>query len=231
MRTISVRRRYLLYHPEVIFLILLLIPSCATIRVNQDMPIKDGVQYGVSSWYGEDFHGKPTASSVIYDMYGLSAAHRTLPLGTVARVKNLKNGKEVEVVINDRGPFIDGRILDLSFGAAKRLDMVEDGLADIRLEVIGRDSSYIRTVKITDSGTGVFVIQVGSFLDISNAKRLETALGWENSNVYIEEALLNNSIYYRVRIGKYAERDSALMVAEKLAEEGYPVWVTRADKD
>lgn len=228
------KSRYLLNrssHLIAFFILLPLISSCATTRVISETPLEDSIQYGVASWYGEDFHGKPTASGVIYDMYGLSAAHRTLPLGTIARVKNLKNNREVEVVINDRGPFIDGRILDLSFGAARELDMVEDGLADIRLEVIGRDPSYIRTVKVTDSGTGAFVIQVGSFLDLSNARRLKTALGWKNSNVYIEEVFLRGSTYYRVRVGRYAERASALIDAERLAEEGYPVWVTRTGKD
>lgn len=92
---------------------------------------------GIASWYGDDFHGWVTASGDIYDMYALTGAHRTLPLGTVVRVTNVVNGRRVEIRINDRGPYVKGRILDLSYGAAERLDMVEQGISAVYLEVIG----------------------------------------------------------------------------------------------
>jgi len=91
---------------------------------------------GTASFYGPGFHGKKTASGERFDMYGLSAAHRTLPFGTVLRVTNLANGKTVEVRVNDRGPFKRGRVLDLSVGAARRLDMVGTGTARVRCEVV-----------------------------------------------------------------------------------------------
>ena len=90
----------------------------------------------LTSWYGGKFHGRKTANGEVYDMYGLSAAHKTLPLGTVVLVSNPQNGRQVELRINDRGPYIEGRSLDLSFGAAKRLDIVKQGVASLLVKVI-----------------------------------------------------------------------------------------------
>ncbi|MFQ5900052.1 MAG: septal ring lytic transglycosylase RlpA family protein [Thermodesulfobacteriota bacterium] len=213
--------------PLFLFITFLLLPSCASIKTYTEPPIENGIQYGVASWYGDKFHGRPTASGVIYDMYGISAAHKTLPLGTIVRVKNIKNGKEIEVVINDRGPFVDGRILDFSFGAAEKVDMVKDGLTPIRLEIIGRDPSYIKGIEVGNSDKGEdFVVQVGSFTDHINADRLKTVLEWGYGNVHIEEAAASGTTYYRVRIGPYTDRTDAMKQARRLAEEGYNVWVT-----
>lgn len=93
---------------------------------------------GIASWYGDDFHGWVTASGEIYDMHTLTAAHRTLPLGTIVRVTNVVNGRHVVIRINDRGPYVNGRILDVSYAAAKRLDMLRDGISAIQLEVVGQ---------------------------------------------------------------------------------------------
>ncbi len=97
---------------------------------------KDAFQVGFASYYAHKFHGRPTASGEIYNMYGLSAAHRELPLGTVIHVTHLGNGRNVKVTVNDRGPFVEGRILDLSLGAARRLDMVEEGVARVKIRII-----------------------------------------------------------------------------------------------
>ena len=91
---------------------------------------------GIASWYGEDFHGKLTANGETYDMHDLTAAHKTLPLGTIVRVTNLDNGKSVNVRINDRGPYIEGRMIDLSFAAAKKLNFSHLGTARVKLKVI-----------------------------------------------------------------------------------------------
>jgi len=93
-------------------------------------------QVGVASYYADEFHGRPTASGEIFDMNGLSCAHRTLPLGTRVRVTNLDNGKSVELPVNDCGPFVEGRIIDLSKGAAEKLGMIESGTAIVKIEVI-----------------------------------------------------------------------------------------------
>ena len=93
-------------------------------------------QIGLASYYAHKFHGRQTANGEIFDMYGLSAAHRELPLGTVIRVTHLGNGRSLELRVNDRGPFIPGRILDLSLGAAQRLQMVDEGVAEVRIDII-----------------------------------------------------------------------------------------------
>ena len=100
---------------------------------------KENFEYdetGIGSWYGTKFHGRKTANGEIYDMNGLSAAHRELPLGTMIRVTHLGNGKSVTLKVNDRGPFIEGRILDLSLGAARKLEMIEAGVAKVMIEIV-----------------------------------------------------------------------------------------------
>ncbi len=208
-----------------------ILSSCATTNGYKQGRTQDGVEYGLASWYGKDFHGRPTASGEIYDMYGLSAAHRSLPLGTRLKVKNLNNSREVEIVVNDRGPFVDGRIIDLSYGAAKRLDMVDEGVVPVRIEVIGRDDGYVRKVKVEGDGAEGFTIQVGSFSDRANAERLKTVLGWRYSDVYISDVVIDGNIHYRVRIGMYKDKDSAVRAAQRLADEGYPVWVTGRSRE
>ena len=114
-------------------------PATDSEKTAADAPVistKDAFQVGFASYYAHKFHGRPTASGEIYNMYGLSAAHRELPLGTVIHVTHLGNGRNVKVTVNDRGPFVEGRILDLSLGAARRLDMVEEGVARVKIRII-----------------------------------------------------------------------------------------------
>lgn len=107
--------------------------------------VKSGeVLRGVSSWYGPNFHGKLTANGEVHDMYGVTAAHKTLTLNTVVRVTNLDNGKSLILRINDRGPYVDGRILDCSFGAAKKLGFHEQGTANVEIKIIEEgDGEYM----------------------------------------------------------------------------------------
>ena len=106
------------------------------------------VMKGVSSFYAEDFHGKLTANGEVYDMYGLTAAHKTLPLNTIVRVTNLVNNKSLILRINDRGPYVKGRILDCSYGAAKKLDFIVQGTTDVKIEVIEwGDNKYMKHLK------------------------------------------------------------------------------------
>ena len=99
-------------------------------------PSQKWYQEGVASYYGRKFHGRRTANGERYDMYGVSAAHKTLPFGTIVLVRNMKNGRELKVRINDRGPFVKGRIIDLSYGAAKKLGMIQDGIVAVRIRII-----------------------------------------------------------------------------------------------
>src|SRR2546426_12073593 len=111
--------------------------GCALVRAPAPPPITDGVQVGVASWYGPGFHGNRSANGEIYDQYELTAAHPSLPLGTRVMVTNLENGRAVQVRINDRGPFVGGRAIDLSYAAARTIGMVGPGTVRVRVEVLG----------------------------------------------------------------------------------------------
>ncbi len=126
---------------------------------------------GIASWYGPDFHGRKTSNGEYYDMYAMTAAHKTLPMNTMVRVKNLRNGKEVVVRINDRGPFVKNRIIDLSYAAARKIGMIAQGTAPVEIEVLGFDKtiasleSSVRGVELKD-----FAVQIGAFRRMEGAK-------------------------------------------------------------
>jgi len=177
--------------------------------------IKD-VQYGVASWYGSDFHGKPTSSGEIYDMYQLTCAHNTFPLGTTVMVTNLENGRSLELKVNDRGPFVKERIIDLSYAAAQILGIWEKGTALVKVEVVGPLIEQIQR----------FTLQVGSFVDEVNAQKLADQLRKNFENVYVTTVETLTQKYYRVRVGQFETRESALSFAEKLSQMGLKVLVT-----
>jgi rare lipoprotein A len=174
------------------------------------------VQYGIASWYGRDFHGKPTSSGEIYDMHQLTCAHKTLPLGTTVMVTNMENGKSLELKVNDRGPFVKERIIDLSYAAAKILGMWEKGTAYVKVEVIG---SLIEQVQ-------QFTVQVGSFIDEANARKLAEELKRNFENVYITTVETLTQKYHRVRVGQFETEEPALNIADKLSQMGFKVLVT-----
>ncbi len=184
-----------------------------------------GVQRGIASWYGPDFNGKLTASGEVYDMNALTAAHKTLPLGTIVDVENLENGRHVRLTINDRGPFVRGRIIDLSYRGARELGMVKKGTARVRVTPIGRDERYVKYIRVSRSsgtGTGLYTVQTGAFTSRENAERLLRALGAEGlKGAYISRAKVSGRVFYRVRAGDFASRDNALEKARALAYEGY----------
>jgi rare lipoprotein A len=175
-----------------------------------------GVQQGIASWYGADFHGKQTSSGEIYDMYQLTCAHNTLPLGTMVMVTNLENGRSVELKVNDRGPFVKGRIIDLSYAAARMLDVHEQGTAMVRVEVIGPAPELVQR----------FTVQVGSFVDETNARNLADQLRKDFDNIQITTLETPSQKYHRVRVGQFDTRESALITAEKLSRMGFKVLVT-----
>ncbi|HYM34152.1 MAG TPA: septal ring lytic transglycosylase RlpA family protein [Steroidobacteraceae bacterium] len=155
---------------------------------------------GVASWYGPGFHKERTATGDPYDMYAMTAAHKTLPLPCYARVTNLKNGKTVIVRINDRGPFKDDRIIDLSFTAASKLDMIRDGTALVDLQVVNADGGP--ALPIAPPNNGPLYVQAGAFGDEANAARLLARLhdaGLSQAFVRKDSRNLN-----RVRIGPIA---------------------------
>ncbi|MEW6684367.1 MAG: septal ring lytic transglycosylase RlpA family protein [Nitrospirota bacterium] len=178
----------------------------------------------VASWYGEPFHGRLTASGERYDMHGFTAAHRSLPFGTRLRVTNPETGQSGVVTVTDRGPFIRGRHLDLSYGAAQEIGLVSAGVGRVKVEVLDRDTRYQK--RVTEGPTlvgsnGSFAIQFGAFQDFDNAARLKRALELEARGVTITQATVDGIVYYRVRLGPFASRDGAISRARAFAEEGY----------
>lgn len=159
-------------------------------------------------------------------MYDLTCAHKKYPFGTIVRVTNLSNGKNEVCVINDRGPYFWFRKLDLSYGVAKKIDFVEQGVGDVQIEVLGRDYGYAKYVEYgTLNNAKALTIQVGSFRDKNIAKGLKAALKLNYKNVYISSSIEDNEKYYKVRIGKFKNRATALKVAAQVAEEGYNVMI------
>jgi len=183
-----------------------------------------------ASWYGREFHGKPTASGETYNMFALTCAHRDYPLGTKLKVSNPSNGSEVDCIVNDRGPFVEGRDLDLSYAAAKRIGLIGPGVAPVDIEPVGRYTRYVREVKYGRLEGSTVTIQVGSFKDESNARRLKQGLEFHYGNVYIMKIAIGKVNYHRVRIGKFKNSDEALKLADTLAKEGYSVMITKFEQ-
>ncbi len=193
-------------------------------------------EVGLASWYGREFHGQRTASGAIYNMHQPTAAHRTLPLPTLARVTNLENGRSTRVRINDRGPFVDTdkRIIDLSYEAARRLGIDETGIARVRVVALkgpSRLTSSTRTSQATggtqkpSSGPGdaALYLQIGAFRQASNAMHLKKRLrGMELGRVVITLGHYEGDPLYRVRIGPLASVTTADRLAQHLRQKGMP---------
>jgi len=167
---------------------------------------------GVASWYGKKFHGRMTSNQEPYDMYGMTAAHKTLPLPTYVRVRNLKNNRSIVVRVNDRGPFIDNRLIDLSYSAALKLDMVQAGTGLVEVTAISYDEPAPRRTTSTNGNTpraepasDIFV-QVGAFGELKNARRRFSLLrdsGFRSTFVHTDKNV--SPTLYRVRIGPISD--------------------------
>ncbi|NOZ25952.1 MAG: septal ring lytic transglycosylase RlpA family protein [Nitrospirae bacterium] len=208
--------------PVVFIVVVLLLQACASSR----QEVRPEGRYMVASWYGKKFHGRLTASGERYNMYAHTAAHKTLPFGTKLRITNPENGRSVVVKVNDRGPFIRGRDIDLSYGAAKKIGLIGRGTARVRVDYLGRETSPVRRVKYAYSSKGPFTIQIASFRAYRNAEDLKSELSRTYRNVYIQKISIKGRRYYRVMVGKFSDRRNAERVAEKLAGEGHRVLVT-----
>ena len=184
-------------------------------------PVAPGyTEEGNASWYGAPFNGHRSSNGEIYDMYKLTAAHRTLPFDTMVRVTNLNNGKSTTVRITDRGPFVDNRIIDLSLAAAREIESIGPGVVPVHLEVLGN----------VDVTAGFFTIQVGAFHDRANAERLRERLAVSYSPSFIQQYDSPNGVFYRVRVGKISGEDEARDFGEQLrAKEGFDPFVVRLD--
>lgn len=166
------------------------------------MATADGyLERGIASWYGPTFHGELTSMGEKYDMYAMSAAHKTLPLPAYARVTNLRNGKSVVVRINDRGPFVANRIIDLSYTAAARLDMLRDGtsMVEVRTLIPGQPDPLTRSAQLPPQQ---LYVQAGAFSDPKNADRLVERLRASGmTNASISARPDGKPAMYRVRVG------------------------------
>ncbi len=202
------------------------------------------IERGTASWYGEKFHGRRTSSGEPYDMYAMTAAHRTLPLPTYVRVTNLDNGRSVVVKVNDRGPFHGNRLIDLSYAAAAKLDMLQKGTAPVEVRAIdpARPETGPKAAVVVSPGSAAatappspattagmaeersshFYIQTGAFSDQRNAEMLRSALSESGTgDVHIlESATAGGRILYKVRVGPLTDLDNALRLKERLAASG-----------
>jgi len=187
------------------------------------------IETGKASWYGEDFHGHPTSSGEIYDMYKKTAAHKTLPIGTYVKVINLENNKSTIVRINDRGPFVKGRIIDLSYGAAKEIDIAIPGSADVKIIALGKEIGELKSedgsiplLDIKDFETGEFTVQVGAFKEKDNAlnlaERLKVIFDYVNIMEYIDK---DNQIFFRLHISKSTTLAKAGEIEKRLEGMGF----------
>jgi len=186
---------------------------------------------GLASWYGDPFHGRKTANGETYDMHGVSAAHKTLPFNTVVKVRNLDNGREIQVRINDRGPFVRDRVIDLSYGAAKQIGLVGPGTARVDLIALGAVSNADEPVTAkrdyapVDYSSVKFTFQVGAFRDRGNAEMLRLKMSHAYPNAHVSTADTGDGLYYRVRVGEFASLEEARRGEEILLRQGYPAFV------
>lgn len=185
----------------------------------------------MASWYGPRFIGHLTASGRRFSGTGRTAAHPTLPFGTILKVTNLSSGVSTVVTVNDRGPFKRGRCLDLSYRAARDIGLIGPGSGLVRFRVIGRDSSYSGSVRYAGPGPGPRTVQAGSFHELADALRLKSILRIDYAGVHLHMVRdLRGRALYRVDIGKFADKKAAGPVASRLAAEGYRVLITKYEK-
>ena len=186
---------------------------------------KGYVETGMASWYGKKFHGRKTASGEVYDMEKFTAAHRTLPLGTYVKVKRTDGrGDSVVVKVNDRGPFVDNRILDLSKAGARQLDMLDEGVARVTVTALGeevfRGRSGVTLRPRSDYSSGSFSIQVGAFTVKENAQRLaaESKQTYGAADITLFDR--GDEVFFRVRVGRFQTREEAERFRDKLLGAG-----------
>ncbi len=169
------------------------------------------VEEGLASWYGHPYHGRPTANGEIYDMEKMTAAHRTLPFNTWVKVTNMENKRETKLRINDRGPFIEGRIIDLSRVGAEAIAMLGPGTAVVRIEVV--ESPPGASIEAR------YGVQVGAFKVVANAERLRQELSKSYRDVIVVVYDAPDALYYRVRVGRAPTIEEAQKLAGQLRRE------------
>lgn len=190
------------------------------------IPSADGyVESGIASWYGSDFHGRRTSNGEIYDMHEITAAHKLLPMQTMLLVQNLENGKQTIVRVNDRGPFIQGRIIDLSYGSAIKIGLIPSGIARVKITALGEgkktSSGEIIFTKHVNLRTGEYFVQIGSFLQKHNAIKLQDKFRKARHNAVITQAQVKGKLFYRVQVYVGKTLNGARRSEESLLAKGY----------
>lgn len=195
------------------------------------LPTSEGyLERGVASWYGPDFHGGSTSMGEPYDMYAMTAAHPTLPLPAYVRVTNLANGRSVVVRVNDRGPFKKNRIIDMSYAAATRLDMVREGTAMVEVAAVGPASVAPQPPTLAAGGRQHFYAQAGAFSDAGNAERLQAALAAAGvAPVAVVKGLSGGREVHRVRVGPLDSVEAYDAAVERLRAAGVAQVVLAVD--
>lgn len=189
----------------------------------------DFTETGIASWYGNKFHGNPTASGEIYNMYDMTAAHKTLPLGTRVRVTNLENNRSIVVRVNDRGPFVDNRVIDLSYLAASKIGIAQTGLGRVRITALDKNDKQSQTSRPDlaeaamppDADQPHYTLQMGSFTSRENAVNLREALSSKYQPARIVIFHDNDQTFYRVRLGRYSSREEGERARQKMLTEGF----------
>ncbi|MBF0456882.1 MAG: septal ring lytic transglycosylase RlpA family protein [Nitrospirae bacterium] len=203
-------------------------PRQRAVSIPETSPAAEKTQM-VASWYGPDFHNKLTASGEVYDMYAMTAAHKTLPFGTILRLSNPGTGASVTVTVTDRGPFVAGRDLDLSYSAAKEIGVVGPGVLAVMVQYMGRDMKYAKYIRVSESMSAAYTIQIASYEDKQNAENLKASVGQSNPGVFIKQVSVNGKTYYKVRVGKFTDKEKAISKAKQFANEGYDTYITPND--
>jgi rare lipoprotein A len=178
---------------------------------------------GYASWYGDPYHGRRAANGEIYDKNQLTAAHLTMPFETRVRVTNLENNRSVTVRITDRGPFVKGRIIDLSQEAARQIQMIGAGTALVRLEVLSSQSASSNGAPTA----GSYAVQVGAFRERAAAEHLQQRLQARYGGAYVEPFEGNDGLFYRVRVGPKPSAPEAQRLATQLGSENLSGFVVR----
>jgi rare lipoprotein A len=215
------------FFPTIVFVVLISASvGCARKPVRASVPadpagasLSIDERIGYASWYGHPYHGRRTTNGETYDMNTLTAAHRTLPFDTVVKVNNLDNGKDVTVRINDRGPFVKDRIIDLSYAAAQQIGMVGPGTAKVSLEVL-------RAV----ANPFPLAIQVGSFKDETNARKLQNDLTARFETVSLQEYESPEGKFFRVLVGRFPDTQQASAALAELKRMRYEGLLIRLDR-
>lgn len=193
------------------------------------LPTAQGyVEEGMASWYGADFHGKPTSCGEPYNMYAMTAAHKTLPLGTHVKVTNLENGRSTILKVNDRGPFVSGRIIDLSITGAQCIGSYQKGLARVRVEAVQlaqEEHQGAGTVWRVENAPqlryGNFTIQIGSFKEQINAQRLRDRLAPGYREIQVLPGMSEGGSIFRVQVGRFQDLMIAQQELQRLRGSGF----------